>query len=173
MFRSRSRLDQDDPAGARQLLRHVYRDVGWRAQELLDAYLAAEDPYFASVSRIRIPSWSRGRVTLIGDAASCVSLFGDGSSSAMEGAATLTASLSAFPHDIQTALARYESVQRSIIRPRQRGVWLASHLLIPRSRLGIRLRNQAVRLIPHRSDLSHPGNRERNHARHERHDGAE
>lgn len=172
MFRSRTRLDHDDPAAGRELLRHVYRDVGWRAQELLDAYLAADDPYFASVSRIRIPSWSRGRVTLIGDAASCVSLFGDGSSSAMEGAATLTASLSAFPHDIQTALARYESVQRSIIRPRQRGVWLASHLLIPRSQLGIRLRNQAVRLIPHRSDLSDPGSRERNHARHERHDGA-
>ena len=38
-------------------------------------------------------SWSRGRVTLLGDAASCVSLFGDGSSSAMEGAATLAASL--------------------------------------------------------------------------------
>jgi 2-polyprenyl-6-methoxyphenol hydroxylase-like FAD-dependent oxidoreductase len=152
LFRSRSRIDHHDLTAGRQLLRQVYRDVGWRAQELLDAYLAAGDTYFDAVSRIRMSTWSGGRVTLIGDAASCVSLFGDGSSSAIEGAATLSASLSASPHDIQAALARYESVQRSIIRPRQRGVWLASHLLIPQSHLGIRLRNQALRLIPHRSE---------------------
>jgi len=95
-------------------------------------------------------SWSRGRVTLLGDAASCVSLFGDGSSSAMEGAATLAASLAASPHDIPDALARYESAHRAVTRPRQRGVWIASHLLIPRSRLGMTLRDQALRLAGRR-----------------------
>ena len=64
------------------------------------AYLATEDRYFDSVSKIRMSSWSRGHVTLLGDATSCVSLFGDGSSSAMEGAATLAASLTASPNDI-------------------------------------------------------------------------
>jgi 2-polyprenyl-6-methoxyphenol hydroxylase-like FAD-dependent oxidoreductase len=73
-------------------------------------------------------------------------LFGDGSSSAMEGAATLAASLAASPHDIRQALARYESLHRAVIRPRQRGVWIASHLLIPRSGLGMALRNTALRI---------------------------
>jgi 2-polyprenyl-6-methoxyphenol hydroxylase-like FAD-dependent oxidoreductase len=146
MFRSGVRIDHHDPEAGRQLLGRVYRDVGWRAQELLDAYLAVEDTYFDSVSRIRMSSWSRGRVTLAGDAASCVSLFGDGSSSAMEGAATLAASLGASMHDIPAALARYESAHRSVTRPRQRGVWIASHLLIPSSRLGIALRDRALRL---------------------------
>ena len=146
MFRSRTRIDHHDPEASRQLLKRVYRDVGWRAQELLAAYLAAEDIYFDSVTRIRMSSWSRGRVTLIGDAASCVSLFGDGSSSAMEGAATLAASLGASPRDIHAALARYESVHRAVIRPRQRGMWIASHLLIPRSGMGITLRDTALRI---------------------------
>ena len=150
MFRSRVRIDHHDPEAGRQLLGRVYRDVGWRAQELLDAYLAVEDTYFDSVSRIRMSSWSRGRVTLAGDAASCVSLFGDGSSSAMEGAATLAASLAASMHDIPAALARYESAHRSVTRPRQRGVWIASHLLIPSSRLGIALRDRALRLAGRR-----------------------
>jgi 2-polyprenyl-6-methoxyphenol hydroxylase-like FAD-dependent oxidoreductase len=150
MFRSEVRIDHRDPDAGRQLLIEVYRDVGWRTEELLSAYLATDDVYFDSISRIRVPTWSRGRVTLLGDAASCVSLFGDGSSSAMEGAATLAAALGESPHDIPTALARYESAHRAVTRPRQRGVLIASHLLIPRSRLGIALRDQALRLVGRR-----------------------
>jgi 2-polyprenyl-6-methoxyphenol hydroxylase-like FAD-dependent oxidoreductase len=150
MFRSEVRIDHRDPDAGRQLLKEVYRGVGWRTEELLSAYLATDDVYFDSISRIRMPTWSRGRVTLLGDAASCVSLFGDGSSSAMEGAATLAAALGESPHDIPTALARYESAHRAVTRPRQRGVLIASHLLIPRSRLGIALRDQALRLVGRR-----------------------
>ncbi len=146
MFRSQARIDHRDSDAARQLLKGTYRNGGWRTEELLSAYLAAEDVYFDSVTRIRMSSWSRGRVTLLGDAASCVSLFGEGSSSAMEGAATLAASLAASPHDIPSALARYESAHRAVTRPRQRGVWIASHLLIPRSQLGMTLRDQVLRL---------------------------
>ena len=151
LFRSRARIDHRDPDAARQLLKGTYHNVGWRAQELLSTYLAAQDVYFDSVSRIRMSSWSRGRVTLLGDAASCVSLFGDGSSSAMEGAATLAASLNASPHEIVAALARYESAHRAVTRPRQRNVWIASHLLIPSSQLGITLRDQALRLARRRA----------------------
>ena len=150
MFRSHVGIDHRDFDAGRQLLKEVYRNVGWRTEELLSAYLATEDVYFDSISRIRMSTWSHGRVTLLGDAASCVSLFGDGSSSAMEGAATLCASLGESPHDIPAALARYESAHRAVTRPRQRGVLIASHLLIPRSRLGIALRDQALRLVGRR-----------------------
>ena len=150
MFRSQARIDHRDSDAARQLLKETYRNGGWRTEELLSAYLAAEDVYFDSVTRIRMSSWSRGRVTLLGDASSCVSLFGEGSSSAIEGAATLAASLAASPHDIPSALARYESAHRAITRPRQRGVWIASHLLIPRSHLGMTLRDRVLRLAGRR-----------------------
>ena len=150
IFRSRARIDHRDTEAARLLLKQTYRNVGWRTQELLSGYLAAKDVYFDSVSRIRMSSWSRGRVTLLGDAASCVSLFGDGSSSAMEGAAILAASLNASPQDLANALARYESAHRRVIRPRQRGVVIASHLLIPRSRLGITLRDRSLGLVGRR-----------------------
>jgi 2-polyprenyl-6-methoxyphenol hydroxylase-like FAD-dependent oxidoreductase len=150
LFRSPARIDHGNAEAIQQLLKETYRNGSWRTQELLAGYLAADDAYFDSVTRIRMDSWSRGRVTLLGDAASCVSLFGDGSSSAMEGAATLAASLNASPNDIATALMRYESTHRAVTRPRQRGLWLASHLLIPRSRLGIALRDQALRLAGRR-----------------------
>jgi 2-polyprenyl-6-methoxyphenol hydroxylase-like FAD-dependent oxidoreductase len=73
----------------------------WRVPELLDRVRAADDLYFDSVSRVQVPTWSRGRIGLIGDAASCVSLFGDGSSLAMVGAFTLA---DAFGDDIPAGL---------------------------------------------------------------------
>jgi 2-polyprenyl-6-methoxyphenol hydroxylase-like FAD-dependent oxidoreductase len=151
IFRSRARIDHRDSDAVRRLLEQTYSRHAWRTEELLSAYLATDDVYFDSVSRIGIPSWSRGRITLLGDAASCVSLFGDGSSSAMEGAATLAESLGSSPDDIPAALARYESAHRAATRPRQRGVRIASHLLIPRSRLEMALRDQALRLARRRN----------------------
>ena len=150
LFRTPARIDHGDPKAIHQLLKQTYQNGGWRTQELLADYLAADDAYFDSVTRIRVDSWSRGRVTLLGDAASCVSLFGDGSSSAMEGAATLAASLNASPNDIATALTSYELAHRAVTRPRQRGVWIAANLLLPRSRLAIALRNQVLRLVGRR-----------------------
>ncbi len=50
--------------------------------------------------RLRISSLVTRARDIAGGAASCVSLFGDGSSSAVEGAARLTASRNASPHEI-------------------------------------------------------------------------
>jgi len=150
IFRSRVRIDHRDADAARRLLEQTYSRNAWRTEELLSAYLAAEDVYFDGVSRVRVPSWSHGRITLLGDAASCVTLFSDGSSSAMEGAATLAESLASSPQDIPAALARYESSHRAATRSRQRGVRIASHLLVPRSRLEMTLRDQALRLVGRR-----------------------
>jgi 2-polyprenyl-6-methoxyphenol hydroxylase-like FAD-dependent oxidoreductase len=50
--------------------------------------------YFDSVSQIRMPSWTRGRVALVGDAAACPSLLaGQGSALAMVEAYVLAAEL--------------------------------------------------------------------------------
>ncbi len=128
----------------------VYGDAEWRGKELLAAYLAAGDTYFDTVSRVRLPTWSRGRVTLLGDAASCVSLFGEGSSAAILGAATLADSLAANPRNISAALARYEAKHRPASGRGQRAVPIISHFLIPASRAGITLRNKMLRLTGHR-----------------------
>lgn len=109
---------------------------------------ATGDLYFDSVSQVRLQNWSRGRVALLGDAASCVSLFGDGSTLAMAGASTLAAELAASPGDHQLAFRRYETGHRTLVEPRQRNVALAAALLIPASRYGILARNLATRLSP-------------------------
>ncbi|GAB3559354.1 FAD-dependent monooxygenase [Spelaeicoccus albus] len=144
MFRSRARVDPRDKPAAASLLEQRYASGGWRTAEVLAAFRGADDTYFDAISRVRVPRWSRGRTTLLGDAASCVSLFGDGSSSAMSGAMTLAEALDDSPRDVTAALGRYERVQRVRADRGQRAATPASHVLIPASRTGITLRNAVL-----------------------------
>jgi len=140
-------LDNRDTAACKQIVLDAYGDGGWELPRLLDRVRAADDLYFDSVSRVRLPSWSRGRVALLGDAASCMSLFGNGSSLAIAGAATLAGALGAAPDDPATAFGAYEAEHRVRVRPTQRGRLIAGALLVPASRGGIAARDLAVRVF--------------------------
>jgi 2-polyprenyl-6-methoxyphenol hydroxylase-like FAD-dependent oxidoreductase len=137
-------FDHRDIEQHKRLLCDAYAGAGWRVPELLERVRAADDLYFDSVSRIRVPDWSRGRIGLIGDAASCVSLFGDGSSLAMIGAFTLADSLSG---DISAGLRAYEARHQPQRAAKENSVAYATRLLIPATSTGIAVRNLAVRLL--------------------------
>ncbi|MFE2995078.1 FAD-dependent monooxygenase [Nocardia sp. NPDC059246] len=114
---------------------------------LLDQLKAADDLYFDSVSRVRLPRWSDGRVALLGDAGSCLSLFGDGSTLAIAGAHTLAEELTRTPGRPHTAFAAYEQRHRKLVEPRQRGMRAASALMVPATSAGIVVRNAVTRLL--------------------------
>lgn len=134
-------FDYRDAGQHRRVLRDAYASVGWRAPALLDSL--GDDLYFDAVSACVVPRWSSGRVALLGDAASCVSLFGEGSSLAMAGAATLADTLAA-----GGSLADYEAAHRRLVTPRQRSMGFASRLIVPATATGLFLRNTLSRFIP-------------------------
>lgn len=150
MFRSPAVPDFDhrDTAQHKRLLAEAFAGSSWRVPELLDRMHAADDLYFDSVSQVRLRQWSHGRVALLGDAASCISLFGDGSSLAMAGAFTLAEALAASPSDHRLAFHRYEAGHRTLVDPKQRNIARGSALLIPATRRAILARNLATRLWP-------------------------
>ncbi len=76
-----------------------------------------------------------------------MSLFGNGSSLAIAGAATLARALGAAPDDPATAFGAYEAEHRVRVRPTQRGRLIAGALLVPASRGGITARDLAVRVF--------------------------
>ena len=141
-------FDYRDMDWHKALLAEAYREQGWRVPELLERVRTADDLYFDSVSQVSLPRWSQGRVAVVGDAASCVSLFGDGSTLAMVGAHTLAEELAASPDDPAAAFQRYESRHRKLVEPRQRYTRIAATMLVPASRFGIAVRNSATRLWP-------------------------
>ncbi|MFI5897894.1 FAD-dependent monooxygenase [Actinoplanes sp. NPDC051513] len=138
-------FDHRDTAAHKKMLLDAYgKDRLWRVPEFLDRARASDDLYFDSVSRVVLPSWSRGRITLLGDAAASVSLFGDGSSMAMAGARTLAGALG--EADVETALKRYEAEHRRRTDTKGRAARFAAALIVPSTRPGIAVRNAAARM---------------------------
>ncbi|MBU8898338.1 monooxygenase [Corallococcus sp. H22C18031201] len=141
-------FDHRDTERHKRLLTDAFSDDAWRVPELRRSIHATSELYFDSVSQVRLSQWAQGRVALLGDAASCISLFGDGSSLAMAGAFTLAHALAAHPGDPRAAFRQYEAEHRTWVEPRQRNSALAASLLVPATRHGIRARNLATRLWP-------------------------
>ncbi|WP_427017402.1 FAD-dependent oxidoreductase [Pseudarthrobacter sp. P1] len=152
IFRAEQDFDPRDVDKGSRLIESTYAGGGWLTALALKEWGASDDRYFDAVTRINVPEWSAGRVVLLGDAASCISLFGEGSSSAIVGAKTLADAIAADPLDHTAALAGYENSHRKHIRPLQRGAGIASRLLVPRTRSGITMRNAVLNVLPFRND---------------------
>ncbi|WP_051388830.1 FAD-dependent oxidoreductase [Arthrobacter sp. 35W] len=148
IFRGQHAFDHRDADQGRRLVESTYAGGGWLTTFALKEWGASDDRYFDAVTRIDVPQWAAGRVVLLGDAASCISLFGEGSSSAIVGAKTLTDALAAHPNDHAAAFACYENTHRKHIRPLQRSATIASRLLVPQTRSGITVRNTVLNALP-------------------------
>ncbi len=112
--------DRHDLDQQRRILVERFAGAGWECDALLAAAEKADDFYFDAFLQIHMPSWSAGRVALVGDAGYCASpLSGMGTSLALVGAYLLAGELghaSSFaPEGIPTALARYESRMRPYV----------------------------------------------------------
>ena len=93
-----------------------------------------------------MPSWSRGRVALIGDAAFCVSLTaGQGSALAMTSAYVLAGEIAKLGEDYAQAFAAYEKLLRDYIGLKQQGAERFASAFAPKTRWGLFFRNQVIR----------------------------
>ncbi|MFE6964765.1 FAD-dependent monooxygenase [Agromyces sp. NPDC057679] len=97
-----------DRSAQEALIRRALEGAGWHAETILRAMPEASDFYFDELVRIDLDEPVRGRVVLLGDAASCGSpLTGMGTATALIGAYLLGEHLAAGHDDVPAALARY------------------------------------------------------------------
>jgi 2-polyprenyl-6-methoxyphenol hydroxylase-like FAD-dependent oxidoreductase len=101
-------ISRRDTARHKAILGQTFADMGWRTPELLAGLERSDDVYFNRISRAKVPSWSTGRVALVGDAAGGVSIGGMGTGSAVVGAYVLAGELLADPGDYANAFRRYQ-----------------------------------------------------------------
>jgi 2-polyprenyl-6-methoxyphenol hydroxylase-like FAD-dependent oxidoreductase len=139
--------DYRDTDQHKRIVERAYAGGGWIVPELIERVRDAGDLYFDAVSQVRLDTWSRGRIGLLGDAASSVSLFGDGSSLAMTGAYTLAQALAEHHNDLEQGLNAYEYTHRKLTAPKQNGFAAAATLMVPATRLGVTLRDNGARLV--------------------------
>ncbi|MGW4637413.1 FAD-dependent monooxygenase [Sphaerisporangium sp. NPDC004334] len=106
-------FDHRDLDAQRRILAERLGGMRWEIPRLLSAMWKAPDFYFDAMAQIHLPSWSRGRITLAGDAGYCASpLSGQGTSLALVGAYVLAAELAAADGDHRRAFAQYERRMR-------------------------------------------------------------
>lgn len=128
------RLDEVDVPPDHQLsfVRRAFKGAGWIAEALLEAYKGKAPLYFDTLTQIAIPRWSRGRVTLLGDACGCLSLLaGQGSHMAMAGAYLLAQELRRYDGNHSAAFAAYEAMMKPEIARRQEDAAAFAKIFIP------------------------------------------
>jgi 2-polyprenyl-6-methoxyphenol hydroxylase-like FAD-dependent oxidoreductase len=133
-----------DPVGA---LRRVYGDFAGPMPEILDGVEEAGTTHVDTVAQIRLGSWRRGRVVLVGDAAWCPTLYsGQGSALALVGGETLGTHLAAHPDDPEAGLAAWEAAHRPAALAAGSAARRSRHFFLPGNRLVAALRAVALRL---------------------------
>jgi 2-polyprenyl-6-methoxyphenol hydroxylase-like FAD-dependent oxidoreductase len=131
----------------RRLTAEAFAGGGWKIPELVEAMLAADDLYLDAVQQIRMPSWSRGRVALVGDAAYALSfLTGQGTSLALIGAYVLAGELASHA-DHGAAFAAYDRKLRPFVDLNQAKVAKGRATLIPITQEQMEERNQSFRAM--------------------------
>lgn len=140
-------IDELDRAGFTTILRRTFADVGGAAPRVLAAIENGAPMYFSAVGRARPRVWSRGRITLLGDAAFCNGTFGGaGTSLALIGGYVLAGEL-ARAGDVPSALARYEATMKPFVATAPTMSAGMLRRMNPGTRTGIRALHGAAGLV--------------------------
>lgn len=117
LFRTKAslRYDHRDTDERRRLLTREFAGLGWHVADLLADVTTADELYFDSVSQIRMPHGSHGRVVLVGDACP------------------------------EPAFVRYQAAHRRLVTRAQRSAGVGGAVLAPATATAIRVRNLLVR----------------------------
>ncbi|MCA8897689.1 MAG: FAD-binding domain [Hyphomonas sp.] len=137
-----------DPAAKKALLHQIFAGAGWETHDLLDAMDETNEIYLDRVSQSVVPSWSKGRTVLIGDAAACPSLLaGEGTGLAIAEAYVLAGELKQAGSDLPAALRAYETRLRPFLEGKQKAALAMASTFAPKTKFGIWLRNMATHLM--------------------------
>jgi 2-polyprenyl-6-methoxyphenol hydroxylase-like FAD-dependent oxidoreductase len=128
----------------RNIILDQFRGAGWRTEELLKEIQLSKTFYFDKLCQMKMPSWTKGRVALVGDAGYCASpAAGRGGSLAIDGAAALADAFLHCQGNYERAFKEYNHNFRPFIEEIQAGVVeFGVEALIPRSEEAIRRRNK-------------------------------
>jgi 2-polyprenyl-6-methoxyphenol hydroxylase-like FAD-dependent oxidoreductase len=141
--------DRHDVMAQRRLVSALFGDMDWEVPRMLAELENADDLYLDSIGTIVMDTWTRGRITLVGDAGySPGPAVGGGTSLAVVGAYVLASELAAASDDHAHGLAAYEQIMRPAVQQSERIGPYTMKLLIPGSRMQVWAMAQAMRLLP-------------------------
>lgn len=135
--------DFRDTAAHRDMLTAAFAgEDGWKFRDVRSEIETSTDLYFDAVSQTVMPTWTKGRVALIGDAGYCASFFsGMGTSLAMQGADCLARALGSHS-SVSESLAAYCTAMGPVVTDAHSLAGEGAELLFPATDEDIRRRNE-------------------------------
>jgi 2-polyprenyl-6-methoxyphenol hydroxylase-like FAD-dependent oxidoreductase len=138
--------DRRNTSEQKEIMTQRFAGLGWETPSLLKSMHTASDFFFDSMGQVRMDSWSRGRVALLGDAGYCPTpLTGLGTSFALVGAYVLAGELATARGDHRVAFARYDEIMRPYVTNGQQLPPGGVGGYAPNSALAIRMRTMSMR----------------------------
>jgi 2-polyprenyl-6-methoxyphenol hydroxylase-like FAD-dependent oxidoreductase len=150
IFRSDEELpvDRRDILGQKELLRSVFRGMHPEVDGWLDELDRAPTFYFDSITQLQLNTWSRGRVTLVGDAGYCPGPAVGGSTSlAVLGAYVLAGEIAQADGDHPRAFAAYERQMADPVHRSRAFARTMAKTIVPRSAAGTRALTLGAQLV--------------------------
>ena len=128
----------------RHIILDQFKGTGWRTAKLLEEVQQSKTFYFDRLCQMKMPSWTKGRVALVGDAGYCASpAAGRGGSLAIDGAGALADAFLKCHGNYESAFQEYNHSFRPFIEEVQADVvHFGVEALIPRTEAAIIKRNK-------------------------------
>ena len=108
--------DYRDVSQQRKIILEKFAGLSWRTKELMEEVQHSKGFYFDKFCQIKMSSWTKGRVALVGDAGYCASpAAGMGASLAVSGAGALADALQKYDGNYKLAFQEYNENLRPFI----------------------------------------------------------
>jgi 2-polyprenyl-6-methoxyphenol hydroxylase-like FAD-dependent oxidoreductase len=150
MFRSKEELQYHyrDVVRQKELVRAAFAGMHPTVDDWLDELDRTPTFYFDSITQLQLDTWSRGRVTLVGDAGYCPGPAVGGSTSiAVLGAYVLAGELAQAKGDYAQAFAVYEREMADPVRRSRAFARTVAKSLVPHSAAGVWALSRGAQLI--------------------------
>lgn len=152
LFRARQPLayDRHDLPQQKELVRTAFAGLDSRVDRWLEELEGATAFYFDAITQLSMDTWTRGRVTLVGDAGYCPGAVVGGSTSlAVVGAYVLAGELAEAGGHYEQAFSATEHEMGAYVRASRSLARQAAQILIPANRAQVWALVQGTRLVSH------------------------
>ncbi|KAI4643491.1 hypothetical protein J4E93_006501 [Alternaria ventricosa] len=127
-----------------------FEGAGWQTERCIREMKRADDFYMQQIAQVRMDTWHKGCVALVGDAAYCPSpISGVGTGAAIVGAYVLAGEISRSQDDIPAALTNYERITREYVDKAQKLIPGAPQIANPQTEWGIKVFNTVTGTLSH------------------------
>ncbi len=137
--------------------KEAFIDLGWETNKLLQYMEESNDFYFDVAIQIKMKSWTKGRIALVGDSGYCsTALSGQGTTTALVGAYVLAGELKAASGNHIVAFERYNMLLRPFVEANQElGEWINETFLLEGTASKEAIEARTDNIIKKISNISH------------------